>query len=93
MKREMNLDRIPGRRNSTDAQLAAIEAEALALTHIAGAGSSGAALWQVDSGQDRYFTEDFNFWLKDIAKKKGLYIRKTSDRVRGPCDGPPCGQE
>lgn len=65
MKRKMEQDRIPGWKQSTAAQWAAIQAHALTVSPI----SRRAALWQAVTTRGERFTECLDFLLKDIAKK------------------------
>jgi len=49
MKRKIELERIPTRVDTMDAQWVAIQVHSLSLAPIASAGSGRAALWQHDS--------------------------------------------
>ena len=65
MKRKMEQDRIPGWKQSTGAQWAAILAYAITLQPI----SRRSRLWQANNLLGECFTERLDFLLKDIAKK------------------------
>jgi len=65
MKRKMKQDRIPGWKQSTAAQWAAIQAYAITLQPV----SWTSALWQANNLCGERCTECLDFLLKDIAKK------------------------
>jgi len=65
MKRKMEQDRIPGWKQSTAAQWAAIHE--YAITHQPVSRRSG--LWQANNFRGERFTEYLDLWLKDIVKK------------------------
>jgi len=65
MKRKMEQDRIPGWKQSTAAQWAAIQAYAITLQPV----SRRSGLWQANNLRGERFTECLDFLLKDIAKK------------------------
>jgi len=82
MKRKMEQDRIPSRRQSTDAQWAAIQEYSLTLVPVATPGGGRAALWQTDTVRGRGFTEYLNSLLKDVAKKHRNTLENLT-RARG----------
>jgi len=65
MKRKMEQDRIPGWKQSTAAQWAAIQVHGLTLRPV----SQRSGLWQADNRGGERFTECLDLLLKDIAKK------------------------
>jgi len=65
MKRKMEQDRIPGWKQSTAAQWAAIQVYAITLQPV----SRRSGLWQANNLRGERFTECLDFLLKDIAKK------------------------
>jgi len=65
MKRKMEQDRIPGWKQSTAAQWAAIQAYGITLQPV----SRRSALWQANNLRGERFTECLDFLLTDIAKK------------------------
>jgi len=65
MKRKMEQDGIPGWKESTAAQLGAIQAYAITLQPV----TLRSGLWQANNLRDERFTECLDFLLKDIAKK------------------------
>jgi len=65
MKRKMEQDRMPGWKQSTAAQWAAIQAYAITLQPV----SRTSALWQANNLCGERFTECLDLLLKDIAKK------------------------
>jgi len=65
MKRKLEQDRIPGWKQSTAAQWAAIQGHALTLWPV----SQRSGLWQADKHRGEGFTESLNLLLKNIAKK------------------------
>ena len=65
MKRKMEQDRIPGWKQSTAAQWAAIQAYAITLQPV----SRRSGLWQANNLHGEHFTECIDFLLTDIAKK------------------------
>jgi len=65
MKRKMEQDRIPGSKQNTAAQCAAIQAYAITLQPV----SRRSGLWQANTLRDERFTECLDILLKDIAKK------------------------
>ena len=77
MKRKMEQDRIPGWKQSTAAQWAAIYAHALTLRPV----SQRSGLWQVDNPRGERFTECLDLLLKDIAKRYQGILR---DMLRAP---------
>jgi len=77
MKRKMEQDRIPGWKQSTAAQWAAIQAHALTLRRV----SQRSGLWQADNPLGEHFTECLNLLLMDIAKKHQGILR---DMLRAP---------
>jgi len=77
MKRKMEQDRIPGWKQSTGGQWAAIEAHALTLHPV----SQRSGLWQANNPRGERFTECLDFLLKDIAKKHQGILR---DMLRAP---------
>jgi len=77
MKSKMEQDRIPGSKQSTAAQWAAIQAHALTLRPV----SQRSGLWQADNPRGARFTEWLDLLLKDIAKKHQAILR---DILRAP---------
>jgi len=77
MKRKMEQDRIPGWKQSTAGQWAAIQAHALTLRPV----SQRSRLWQVNNPRGECFTECLDLLLKDIAKKHHGILR---DILRAP---------
>jgi len=77
MKRKMEQDRIPGWKQSTAGQWAAIQAHALTLRPV----SQRSGLWQANNPRGERFTECLDFLLKDIAKKHQGILR---DMLRAP---------
>jgi len=77
MKRKMEQDRIPGWKQSTAGQWAAIQAHALTLRPV----SQRSGLWQPSNPRGERFTECLDFLLKDIAKKHQGILR---DMLRAP---------
>jgi len=71
VKRKMEQDRIPGWKQSTAGQWAAIHAHALTLRPV----SQRSGLWQVNNPRGECFTECLDFLLKDIAKKHQGILR------------------
>ena len=65
MKRRMEQDRIPGWKQSTATQWAAIQAYAITLQPV----SRRSGLWQANNLRAERFTECLDFLLKDIANK------------------------
>jgi len=65
MKRQMKQDWIPGWKQSTATQWAAIQVYTITLQPV----SWRAGLWQADNLGGERFTECLDFLLKDIAKK------------------------
>ena len=65
MKRQMEQDRIPGWKQSTAGQWAAIQAHALTLHPV----SQRSGLWQANNPRGARFTECLNLLLNEIAKK------------------------
>ena len=82
MKRKMEQDRIPSRRQSTDAQWATIQAHSLTLAPVATPGGGRAALWETDNVRGRRFTECLDFLLRDVANKHRNTL-KSLTRARG----------
>jgi len=77
IKHKIEQDRIPGWKQSTAGQWAAIQAHALTLRPV----SQRSGLWQADNPRGERFTECLDFLLKDIAKKhQGI----LSDMLRAP---------
>ena len=86
MKRKMEQDKIPGWRQSTAAQWAAIQAYSLTLPPI----SNRAGLWETNTPRGERFTECLNFLLKDIAKKhKGTLADRLSPQPVAAADPAP----
>jgi len=77
MKRKLDQDRIPGWKQSTARQWAAIQAHALTLQPV----SQRSGLWQADNPRGERFTECLDLLLKDIAKKHPGILR---DMLRAP---------
>jgi len=77
MKRKIEQDRIPGWKQSTAGQWAAIQALALTLRP----GSQRLGLWQANNPGGQRFTECLDLLLKDIAKKHQGILR---DMLRAP---------
>jgi len=77
MKRKMEQDRIPGWKQSTAGQWAAIQALPLILRPV----SQRSGLWQANSPRGERFTECLDILLKDIAKKHQGILR---DMLRAP---------
>jgi len=73
----MEQDRIPGWKQSTAAQWAAIQAHALTFRPF----SQMSGLWQADNPRGERFTECLDLLLKDIAKKYQGILR---DMMRAP---------
>ena len=71
MKRKMEQDRIPGWKQSTAGQWAAIQPEALTLWPV----SQRSGLRQANNPCVERFTQCFDFLLKDIAKKHRGILR------------------
>ena len=65
MKRKMEQDRIPGWKQSTATQWAAIQGYAITLQPV----SRRSGLWQANNLRGEPFTKCLDFLLKDIAKK------------------------
>jgi len=74
MKRKMEQDRIPGWKQRTAGQCAAIQAHALTLRPV----SQRLGLWQANNPRGERFTECLDFLLKDIAKKHQGILRDMS---------------
>jgi len=72
MKRKMEHDRIPGWKQSTAAQWAAIQAQALTLRPV----SQRSGLSQGNNPCGERFTECLDLLLKDIAKKHQGILRE-----------------
>jgi len=77
MNRKMEQDRIPGWKQSTAGQWAAIQAHALTLRPV----SEMSGLWQANNLRGAHFTECLDILLKDIAKKHQGILR---DMLRAP---------
>jgi len=77
MKRKMEQDRIPGWKQSTAGQWAAIQGHALTLRP----GSQRSGLWQANNPCGEGFTECLDLLLKDIANKHQGILR---DMLRVP---------
>jgi len=77
MKRKMEQDRIPGWKQSTAGQWAAIQAHALTFRPV----SQRSGLWQSNNPRGERFTECLDLLLKDIAKKHQGILR---DMLRAP---------
>jgi len=77
MKRKMEQDRIPGWKQSTAVQWAAIQAHALTLRPI----SQRSGLGQANNPCDERFTECLDLLLKEIGKKHQCILR---DMLRAP---------
>ena len=77
IKRKMEHDRIPGWKQSTAGQWAAIRAHALTLRPV----SQRSGLWQANNPRGERFTECLDFLLKDIAKNHQGILR---DMLRAP---------
>jgi len=73
----MEQDRIPGWKQSTAGQWAAIQAHALTLRPV----SQRSGLWQANNPRGERFTECLDLLLKDIAKKHQGILR---DMLRAP---------
>jgi len=77
MKHKMEQDRIPGWKQSTAGQWAAIQTHALTLQPV----SQRSGLWQANNPRGERFTECLDLLLKDIAKKHQGILR---DMLRAP---------
>jgi len=77
MKRKIEQDRIPGWKQSTVGQWAAIQAHALTRRPV----SQSSGLWQANNPSGECFTECLDLLLKDIAKKHHGILR---DMLRAP---------
>ena len=77
MKHKMEQDRIPGWKQSTAGQWAAIQAHGLTLRPV----SQRSGLWQANNPRGERFTECLDLLLKDIAKEHQGILR---DMLRAP---------
>ena len=80
----MEQDRIPGWKQSTVTQWAAIQPQALTFRPV----SQRSGLWLADNPRCECFTECLDFLLKDIAKKHQGILR---DMLRAPVTAVPVG--
>jgi len=85
MKRKMEQDRIPGWKQCTAGQWAAIQAHALTLRPV----SQRSGLWQANNPRGERFTECLDLLLKDIAKKHQGILR---DMLRAPVAAVPVAE-
>jgi len=84
MKRKMEQDRIPGWKQSTAGQWAAIQALAFTLQPV----SQSSVLWQANNPCGEPFTDCLDLLLKDIAKKHQGILR---DMLRARVAAVPVG--